>query len=104
MLFRSGNIRELAEVLDGAAKLAGTGPITREHLPHELRVRAGLPSSANRDANLQRDPLLHEVERRLILTALRRTGQNTKRAAELLGISRAELVRRAKSLKIELPS
>ena len=42
-----GNLRELADALAEAAAAAGTGPIKRDHLPRELRVRAGLEETCD---------------------------------------------------------
>ena len=98
-----GNLRELADVLAGAGELAKESAIRPEHLPHALRVRAGLPTGRTREATLHRDPILQEVERRLILMALQRTGNNRPRAAEVLNVTRAELTRRMKALGLDTP-
>jgi DNA-binding NtrC family response regulator len=47
------------------------------------------------------DQVLEEVERRLILLALRRHQGNKSRAAEWLGIWRQRLMRRMEALGIE---
>jgi DNA-binding NtrC family response regulator len=46
------------------------------------------------------DPLLTKVETRLITLALERSRNNKSRAAELLGINRARLLRRIEQLQI----
>jgi len=94
----AGNLRELSEVLATAAAEATASVIRPEHLPHEMRVRAGLPMSPPRESSLHRDTILHEVERRLIQMAMQRSGSNAKRAAQILGITTAELARRIKAL------
>jgi hypothetical protein len=46
------------------------------------------------------DPLLTKVETRLITLALERSRNNKSKAAELLGINRARLLRRIEQLQI----
>src|SRR5260370_41933558 len=50
------------------------------------------------------DPLLTKVETRLITLALERTRNNKSKAAELLGINRARLLRRIEQLQIGQPT
>ena len=99
----SGNVRELAGVLLEASATAGSGPIKREHLPHELRVRAGLEKPAPASL-LKLDATLETVEKRLIQLALARTGGNATKAADLLGIWRPRLLRRMEALSLNRPS
>jgi DNA-binding NtrC family response regulator len=95
-----GNLRELRDVLAGAVAAAGTGRVTREHLPWELRVRAGIAGPPPAAAPLKLDPILEAVEKRLIQLALRKAGGNATKAAEQLGIWRARLLRRVQALGI----
>jgi transcriptional regulator with PAS, ATPase and Fis domain len=88
-----GNLRELATVLDEAATVAGVGPVKRDHLPHDTRVRAGLTKPAPAPP-LKLKATLEAVEKRLVQVALARSGGNLTRAAELLGILRPQLYRR----------
>ena len=92
-----GNIRELADVLGAAVAAAGEGPIKREHLPHALRVKAGLVRPTP-DPSLNLDATLATVEKRLIQIALDKAGSNATKAAELLGIWRTRLLRRIEAL------
>ncbi len=97
-----GNVRELVEVLRESAASTATGPVLREHLPHDLRVAAGLtrsvpPKSLNLEATLE------AVEKRLIQLALRKADNNQTQAAELLGVFRARLWRRLDALGIPIP-
>jgi DNA-binding NtrC family response regulator len=92
-----GNLRELADVLVAAAAPAGDGPIKREHLPHAVRVKAGLARPAP-EPSLKLDATLETVEKRLIRLALDKAGGNATRAAELLGIWRTRLLRRMEAL------
>jgi DNA-binding NtrC family response regulator len=95
-----GNLRELAAVLAEAASAAGGGPVTRDHLPRELRVRAGLEKPPP-EPSLKLDPALEALEKRLIRLALARARGNATKAAELLGIWRPRLLRRMEALGIE---
>ncbi len=97
-----GNVRELVDVLTGAAAVAPSGPILREHLPHDLRVRAGLPrTQPPKPLNL--DAVLEAVEKRLIQLALRKTNNSQTGAADLLGVFRARLARRLEALGVPVP-
>ncbi len=86
------NVRELSAALADAAAEAG-GPLKREHLPHELRVRAGLEKPPA-DPPLTLEPALKALEERLIRRALARSWGNAAKAATLLGIPRSRLLRR----------
>lgn len=92
-----GNLRELVEVLRGAAARAPEGPIAREHLPLALRVRADAPR-AEPAKPLELDALLEAVEKRLVALALAKTNRNQTEAAALLGVFRARLARRIDAL------
>jgi DNA-binding NtrC family response regulator len=93
-----GNLRELRDVLAGAVATAGTGRVTRDHLPWDLRVRAGLDGPPPASPPLKLDAILEAVEKRLLRLALRKAGGNATRAAELLGVWRARLLRRVQAL------
>ena len=98
-----GNLRELRGVLTQAVVAAGTGRVTREHLPWDLRSRAGLEGPAPAEASIKLDPILEAVEKRLIRLALRKANNHQTEAAELLGIFRARLWRRLEALGIPVP-
>ncbi|MFP4430721.1 MAG: sigma-54-dependent transcriptional regulator [Spirochaetaceae bacterium] len=76
-----GNIRELRNSIEYAATLARDGTIRAEHLPSAVFGGKSVPEVAERRG---------DGEAR-IRWALRETGNNKKRAAELLGISRKTL-------------
>ncbi len=100
-----GNLRELADVLGQAARRAGDGPVTRDHLPRYVREKHLIASDplpgAGRTWTL--DGVLEAVEKRLIELALRKTGNSQTEAAELLGVFRARLWRRMEALAILAP-
>ncbi|HVL12869.1 MAG TPA: helix-turn-helix domain-containing protein, partial [Gemmata sp.] len=95
-----GNVRELADVLRAAAAAAKGEAVRPNHLPHELRVRAGLEAAPARPKPPELDATLAAVERRLIELALRRADGHQGKAAELLGVFRARLSRRLEALGI----
>jgi transcriptional regulator with PAS, ATPase and Fis domain len=89
-----GNIRELENLLEGAAALSQGGAIRREDLQWlpgpALRLEAGAAPPANDDEI----PDLRALEDRHIQRVLRLAGGNKSRAARLLGISRRTLYRK----------
>lgn len=90
-----GNLRELYDVLVGACLRAKGNLIEPGDLPFHLRrVAAPVAKPLNLDA------ILEEVERRLIVQALHMANNNKSRAAELLTIWRARLLRRMAHLGI----
>jgi transcriptional regulator with PAS, ATPase and Fis domain len=90
------NLRELYDVLVGACLRAKGELIEPGDLPFYLR-HAPLPVPKP----LSLDAILEQVERRLIVQALRLAKNNKSRAAELLTIWRARLLRRMENLGIE---
>lgn len=98
-----GNLRELVEALAEAAISANGGAIKRDHLPRELRLRAGVETSPTASKPLALDSILEEVEKRLIRLALRRANNHQTEAADHLGIFRARLWRRLEALGIPVP-
>jgi PAS domain S-box-containing protein len=87
------NLRELQEVLRGACQHAKGERIEPADLPFHLRHSAVPP-----ERHLPLDSLLEQVERRLIVLAMKQAHNNQTRAAELLGIWRPRLLRRLEKL------
>jgi two-component system response regulator PilR (NtrC family) len=85
-----GNVRELENIVERAVALA-TGPlIGLGDLPHEVSGAAAQPTPAlvalpEEGCNL--DDVVGEIERRLIVQALERSGGVRTNAAKLLGIT-----------------
>ncbi len=78
-----GNVRELRNVIQRAVVISGSGLIGAEHLPDNvLRGAAPAPAAASGSVTP-----IREMERDAILRALEETGQDKRRAAQLLGIS-----------------
>jgi two-component system response regulator HydG len=89
-----GNIRELENLLEGAAALSQGGTIRRDDLQWlprgGVRTDAG-PAQVGADEEI---PDLRALEERHIQRVLRMAGGNKSRAARLLGISRRTLYRK----------
>lgn len=85
-----GNVRELENLIERAIALAGGRAIGLGDLPPEVSGLIGSPTPALLELPAEGaalDQLLDEVERRLLLQALDRSGGVRKRAAELLGVT-----------------
>ena len=90
-----GNVRELENIIEHAFVLCPAGVIELRHLPPEFRQRAGLETLLGGcGLTLQSLETLHITE------TLRRHGGNRDAAAKSLGIHRATLFRKIKSLGI----
>jgi transcriptional regulator with GAF, ATPase, and Fis domain len=103
-----GNIRELRNVMERAAVLAGEGPILAEHLPVEKMGHTLHPSARYTQIGLDggTSALSDQVaafERRRIIEALERCAGNQTKAARLLGMSRRTLVSRLRDYDIPRP-
>lgn len=93
-----GNVRELENIIEHAFVLCPAGVIEPRHLPPELRERSGFRSiQTGCDLSLKAMETLHITE------TLRRHRGNRDSAAKALGIHRATLFRKIKSLGIEVP-
>ncbi len=85
-----GNIRELENMMERAVALASATAIGLGDLPPEVSGLSGSPSPLLTQLppeGCALDSVLGEVERRLMLQALERTGGVRKTASKLLGIS-----------------
>src|SRR5262245_3832373 len=97
-----GNLRELRNVVRGAAKRSNGGRLDVTHLPMALK-RAATDAKAAATVPKSRpvpklDNVLDQVERRMVELALRKTGGDQTAAADLLGVYRSRLARRVKAL------
>jgi two-component system response regulator AtoC len=85
-----GNVRELRNVMERTAVLCRAGEIDADF------VRFLIPELADREPtdepeNLELEPAVERLERKLILRALGATGDNKVQAARLLGVSERTL-------------
>ena len=98
----SKNLDQLAEVIANAHQYAAGRYITPDDLPYRfhapLAAQAEPPRTQPGELNL--DFVLEQTEARLLQIALERTHNNKSKAAELLGINRARLLRRIEQLRI----
>ena len=100
-----GNIRELENVMERLVVLARGQRITVEDLPESLR-RESTAMEAERIELSPRGVSLEAIEKELILWALKKSGGNQTRAAELLDLSRKTFIYRMEKHGIakDLPS
>jgi two-component system, NtrC family, response regulator PilR len=101
-----GNVRELENIIERAVALAGSRAIGLGDLPREvsgMSASAGpaLLSLPEEGCNL--DEVMGEIERRLMLQALERTGGVRKTAAQLLGITFRSLRYRLAKHALDVP-
>jgi transcriptional regulator with PAS, ATPase and Fis domain len=87
-----GNIRELENVLEGAAALSQGGVIHREDL--QWLPALGPETAARTEAGEGAPANLRDLEERHVQRVLKLAGGNKSRAARLLGISRRTLYRK----------
>jgi two-component system response regulator AtoC len=101
-----GNVRELRNVIERALILEDADQITTEYLPGSLLMSPRLEQSSS--ATTDGSPLfvlpsegisLDDAELSFVRQAIRLSGGNQTRAAELLGISRDQLRYRLKKLE-----
>ncbi|WP_186438463.1 sigma-54-dependent transcriptional regulator [Cohnella terricola] len=93
-----GNISELMNLIERMHLLKMNGAIDVEDMPSSL---AGLSARTIEELQLEGKlyDVLEEVEGRMIVDALGKTGGNQSRAAELLGISRNALIYKMKRIE-----
>ncbi len=101
-----GSVRELENVIERAVVLApDDGHITPELLPREVLESIGVGLGrlivSKNGASLK--DLVLEYERNLIMTALKKTDWNQKRAATLLRVNPTTLNEKLKRLNIKVP-
>jgi two-component system response regulator PilR (NtrC family) len=101
-----GNVRELENLIERAVALAGGPQLGLGDLPEEVSGAAGQPTPAfmrlpEEGCNLE--DVLGELERRLILEALERTGGVRTNAAKLLGVSFRSFRYRLQKLSLDVP-
>ena len=102
-----GNVRELKNVIESAAVIAGSeGYIEPAHLPTKITGSSNLKNTDGEGIQLPSalslDERLREIEKGLIVDALRKTGGVQVRATELLGINQRSLWHRIKKFNIDV--
>src|SRR5262245_9253487 len=94
-----GNARELENVIERAIALAAGRNLTPDDLPERVRSNGHTASLIARAR--ERRMTLRELEKDYIIEALRMTGGNKSRAAEILGIDRRTLHRKLDEYRAE---
>jgi DNA-binding NtrC family response regulator len=96
-----GNLDELRAVVDEACRNCKTSRVLPEDLPkrfHDsisaMRIGTGIETS------IVLEDYLRAIEKKLVLRALQQAKGNKTKAASLLGISRAKLIRRTQQLDV----
>ncbi len=105
-----GNVRELKNILERALVLAGNDPIGTQHLPERMMRVPAVPNVAGAEgAGVPVDFIpgvdtLETLEKKMIINALRQTKGVRSAAADILGISRFQLLRRIEKYALNEPS
>ena len=99
-----GNIRELQNTIESAAVIAENGYIEPAQLPGKITGAFNNPNGTDFKvpANIPLDERLREIEKSMIIEALRKTGGVQIRATELLGINQRSLWHRIKKHNIDV--
>ncbi|MDI6711361.1 MAG: sigma-54 dependent transcriptional regulator [Thermoanaerobacterales bacterium] len=96
-----GNVRELKNVCERVMVMA-TGPVIMpEDLPYNLRPEGRETTAGGRWNNKTLKEIVADVERTVILRALREHNGNRSRAAEALGINRRSLYAKLKEYGLD---
>lgn len=99
-----GNVRELINILEQAVlKSWGCGEILEEHLPPEVVHHPDNTPEINREntENMDFKREIEEKERSLILSAIRETKGNRKKAAKLINMPRSTFYEKLKKYGIK---
>jgi len=99
-----GNIRELQNTIESASVIAENGYIEPAQLPGKISGAFNNPNQTDfrMPANIPLDDRLRDIEKSMIIEALRRTGGVQVRATELLGINQRSLWHRIKKHNIDV--
>jgi two-component system response regulator HydG len=95
-----GNLRELRNVVKRAVLLCRDEIIRTTHLPDEITKNDGKELAAGTPVSLK--DAVRQAEKKAVLNALKRAGNNKTRAAQLLHIDRKTLYNKLSDLDIDL--
>ena len=99
-----GNVRELENVVESCVVLAEPNKQLIDADLFEEELYSVSPQSAQMSLeNLPLDEAVEHLERRMVSAALRKTGGNRTRAAQLLGLSRRGLLNKIERYGLERP-
>ena len=102
-----GNVRELQNVIERASVICEDGHIEPSHLPVHISgafEKSNAPNTPVLPSGMSLDNRLAEIEKNMIMEALRQTGGVQVRATELLGINQRSLWHRIKKHNIDVKS
>jgi transcriptional regulator with PAS, ATPase and Fis domain len=102
-----GNVRELQNVIERASVICEDGHIEPSHLPVHISgafEKSNAPNTPSLSSGMSLDNRLAEIEKNMIMEALRQTGGVQVRATELLGINQRSLWHRIKKHNIDVKS
>ena len=101
-----GNVRELKNTIESAAVIAENGYIEPAQLSNKITAifTSSDQTNFNLPVNIPLDDRLREIEKSMIIEALRKTGGVQIRATELLGINQRSLWHRIKKHNIDVKS
>ena len=102
-----GNVRELQNVIERASVICEDGHIEPSHLPVHISgafEKSNAPNTPSLPSGMSLDNRLAEIEKNMIMEALRQTGGVQVRATELLGINQRSLWHRIKKHNIDVKS
>ena len=99
-----GNVRELKNTIESATVIAENGIIKPTHLPAKITgvFDQNQISAGKNTTKISLDERLKEIEKSIIIEALRKTGGVQVRATELLGINQRSLWHRIKKYDIDV--
>ena len=99
-----GNIRELKNTIESASVIAENGYIEPAQLPSKITAAfdQNQKASVKISASISLDERLKEIEKGMIIDALKKTGGVQIRATELLGINQRSLWHRIKKYNIDV--
>jgi Nif-specific regulatory protein len=96
----SGNVRELANLMERAVLFSENGSFPKEYLPTKEQIQRDIKLLSPKD-DLTR--VLNNVEKEMLLQALENNSWNQVKAASQLGISEATLRRKMLKHKLKRP-
>lgn len=99
-----GNIRELMNILESAVVSCNGRIIELKHLPAYFTALLSIDHESESNENVESlnlDKRIHEIEKDLMMKALRMAYNNKSKAIELLGISRSAFYDKVKKYGIE---
>jgi two-component system, NtrC family, response regulator AtoC len=97
-----GNIRELEHAIERAVAMTNTNSIYPEDLPVEIVNFSESTGDASEEAKVLPVKSLEQMERAHIIRILHEANYNKSKAADILGIDRATLYRKAQRYNIRL--